>query len=132
MGSAGMFFHCRLLCIFRRSRPKIWIHGDFGGLGVCGYVLRIHGDKLFDEAAAGGGYESQFAAVVREGRSKHSRFLEQVAIEVKRRDHVAGVVCDLRDAFAMMAQGRKDLHDLVDLLLLCLPQFRQLFKLRHV
>ena len=132
MGSAGMFFHCRVFAFFAETGQRSGFTVMSAASAFAAMSSGVHGDKLFDEAATGGGYEPQFAAVVREGRSEHARFLEQVAIEVKRRDHVAGVVCDLRDVFAVLAEGREDLHDLVDLLLLCFAQFRQLFELLHV
>ena len=68
-------------------------------------------NQLVDEAATGGGNQPQFSAVVSEGRGKDTWFLEQIAVEIKRRHHVAGVVCDFRNLSPWVVKGGERLDD---------------------
>ncbi|WP_348264510.1 hypothetical protein P8935_08245 [Telmatobacter sp. DSM 110680] len=73
--------------------------------------------EFVDQAATGGGHEAEFSAVVRKGRAQNARRLQQVTIQIKRGDHVACIVCDLRDIFASSGHGGQNVDDLVHALL---------------
>ena len=63
---------------------------------------RVERHQLLHQPAAGRGHQPQLAAIVREGSGKHSRLLEQIAVEPQRRDHIAGVVRHLGQALARL------------------------------
>jgi hypothetical protein len=81
----------------------------------CAHLLDRN--QLIENAATGSGDKSKFFSVVNEGVSEDARFLKQFAVEVERRDHVAGVVDDRGQAFTLRAKGGKGVHEVVDLLL---------------
>lgn len=81
----------------------------------CPYLLDRN--ELIENAAAGRGDKSKFFSVVNEGVSEDARFLKQFAVEVERRDHVAGVVEDRGQAFTLRAKGGKGVKNVIDLLL---------------
>jgi len=82
---------------------------------VEGCASLLDRDELIEEAAAGGGCKSKLFSVVNEGVGENTRFLKQVTVEFKRRDHVAGVVDDIGHAFTLRAKGGKGVHNVVDL-----------------
>ena len=74
----------------------------------------IEEQQLLDQPAAGRSHQPEFAGIVDEGSCQHPRLLQQIAIEPQRRDHVAGVMRHLGQAFAPAAQVGQCLHHRLD------------------
>ena len=76
--------------------------------------LGVERHQLFHQPAAGRSQQPQLASVMHERNREHARLLQQITIKPQRRHHIAGIVGDFGKAFAVAAQRRQRLHDLLN------------------